>query len=44
MHQCINEVSFEGRNGGTLVEANACPVAVTGYLPFDALESRLASR
>ena len=42
MHQCINEVSLEARNGGTLVDAKACPV--TGYLPFDALESRFASR
>ena len=36
------KVSFEARNGGTAVEAKAYPVA--GYLPFDAIESRLASR
>ena len=36
------KVSFEARNGGTLVEAKAYPVA--GYLPFDAIESRFASR
>ena len=39
MHQ---RVSFELRNGRTVVEAKACPVA--GYLPFDAIESRFASR
>ena len=42
MHQCINKISFEARNGGTVVEARAYPVA--GYLPFDAIESRFASR
>lgn len=36
------KVSFEARNDGTVVEAKAYPVA--GYLPFDAVESRLASR
>ena len=36
------KVSVEARNSGTVVEAKAYPVA--GYLPFDAVESRLLSR
>ena len=36
------KVSFAARNGGTAVEAKAYPVA--GYLPFDAIGSRIATR
>lgn len=36
------KVSFEARDGGTVVEAKAYPVA--GYLPFDAIGARIAAR
>ena len=36
------KISFEARDGGTVVEAKAYPVA--GYLPFDAIGSRFAAR